>query len=153
MPLGLQTIGALGISASHCLSCRSHGVRAVLCGGASLVKKDELVLYGCWNRRGHGWKIAGAKRKGNEDGGEWVRRRMLHFASQACATVDKSGAKTKGVRTWWWGWTRVSSTGELYAYLITVPEFLTWQWRLCARLSGQSLRVELPSLCLSLPPL
>lgn len=52
----------------------------VFCGGAALVKRDKLVLYGGWKRGRHG---------GNEEGREGARGRMFHFASQACATVDE----------------------------------------------------------------
>lgn len=100
MPLGSETIRTLGISASHCLLRCSHGARGgFFCGGATLVKGDELMLYGCWNR---GKTLPGKKKqgKGGNGGGGGrgggLRGRMFHSASQACATVEGEGGEDVG---------------------------------------------------------
>lgn len=54
---------------------------------------------------GKGEDMAEEKNSRNkEEMRKGVRGRMFHFAFQALS-IHKSGAKTSGVRTRWWGWT------------------------------------------------
>lgn len=73
----------------------SRSAGGFFCGGATLVKRDELMLYGCWNRgKTLREKKAGKRRKRRRRGG--LRGRMFHFALQACATVDEKGGEDVG---------------------------------------------------------
>lgn len=90
----------LSVSVRHTVCCAALTERGggFFCGGATLVKGDELMLHGCWNR---GKTLPGKKKQGKGgNGGGWgrgggLRGRMFHFASQACATVDGEGGRRR----------------------------------------------------------
>lgn len=74
----------------------SRSAGGFFCGGATLVKRDELMLYGCWNR-GKTLREKKQGKGGNRGGGGGgLRGRMFHFAFQACATVDEEGGEDVG---------------------------------------------------------